>query len=82
MTTKSPDPGETGSVCAAGEVAGEIRLALPTFVQYVNTSPMTSNRKDFSSSRKRTARWQTSTGSVTRNKQHNLDLRGLEVWVV
>jgi hypothetical protein len=43
MTTKSPDPGETGSVFAVGEVAGEIRLALPTFVQYVNTRPMTSN---------------------------------------
>jgi len=40
---KSPDPRETGSIFAAGEVAGQIRLALPTFVQYVNTRLMTSN---------------------------------------
>jgi hypothetical protein len=45
MTTESPDLGEVGPIFAAGEVAGEIRLALPTFVQYVYTSPMTSNRR-------------------------------------
>jgi hypothetical protein len=33
--------------------AGEIRLALPTFVQYVNTSPMTFNRRDLSSAQAR-----------------------------
>jgi hypothetical protein len=55
MTTESPDLGEVGPIFAAGEVAGEIRLVLPTVVQYVHTSPMTSNRRDLSSSRKRTA---------------------------
>jgi len=45
MTTESPDLGEVGPIFAAGEVAGEIRLVLPTVVQYVHTSPMTSNRR-------------------------------------